>query len=109
MSLGKEHLKEFNGAFPEETEELNSLCCNKLQEYRYNCASLLAMLKTDLLAKKTKLISIGLQMYVILLILHFFSFCTIRKQIKSEIKRFLDNKQVWFFLFFYFLKVVLYI
>lgn len=68
MSLGKEHLKEFSGAFPEETEELNSPCCSKLQEYRYNCASMLAMLKTDLLAKKTN----GLQMYVILLILHFF-------------------------------------
>lgn len=72
MSLAKEHLKEFNGTFPEETEELNSPCCSKLQEYRYNCASTLVMLKTDLLAKKTKLITIGLQMYVILLILHFF-------------------------------------
>lgn len=72
MSLGKEHLKDFNGAFPKETEELNSLCCNKLQECRYNCASMLVMLKTDLFAKETKLISIGLQMYVILLILLFF-------------------------------------
>lgn len=52
MSLGKEHLKDFNGAFPKETEELSSPCCSKLQECRYNCASMLVMLKTALLAKK---------------------------------------------------------
>lgn len=99
MSLGKEHLKDFNGAFPKETEELSSPCCSKLQECRYNCASMLVMLKTALLAKK-------INHYWCTNVCHtpyltFFSFCTIRKQLKSEIKRFLDKEQVWGFFFLF--------